>query len=80
MSKWRESPSGGDTRPAAENVIQDAVKKPNSGLDPDCGGFTRFVHKFNNNDEMRSPTTTSRDCRPMAQKIKIPKGIAGKIG
>lgn len=75
MAKYTESPSGGSRH---ENTYPvDAVKEANSGLSK--GGFTRFVHTFNNNDVMKSPTTSSKDCRQTEQKIKIPKGIAGKI-
>jgi hypothetical protein len=71
----RESPSGGE-RKRNTNVV-DAVKEANSGISQ--GGFTRFVQRFNRNDEMRSPTTSSKDCKPQEQKIKINKGIAGKL-
>ena len=54
------------------------MKDANSGLKSE-GGFTRFVHKFNHNDVMSSPTTSSGSYQQQAQKIKIPKGIAGKI-
>jgi hypothetical protein len=76
MARQTESPTGGD-RKRNTNVV-DAVKNCNSGLETD-GGFTRFVQRFNHNDVMRSPTTSSRDYKPQAQKIKINKGIAGKI-
>lgn len=75
MSKQTESPSGGERK--RNTQVVDAVKDANSGMSG--GGFTRFVHKFNHNDVMRSPTTSSGDYRQQAQKIKIPKGIAGKI-
>lgn len=71
-----ESPTAGERRNNTQVV--DSVKEANSGLSE--GGFTRFVHKFNHNDTNKSPTTTSRDYRPQEQKVKIPKGIAGKIG
>ena len=75
MARQTESPTGGD-RKRNTNVV-DAVKDANSGLSQ--GGFTRFVHKYNHNDVMRSPTTSSRDYKPQAQKIIINKGLAGKI-
>ena len=75
MGKQTESPSGGERKLSA--FVVDAVKDANSGLSG--GGFTRFVQKFNHNDVMRSPTTSSKDYRQQAQKIRIPKGIAGKI-
>jgi len=75
MSRQTESPSGGE-RKRNVNVV-DSVKDANSGIKN--GGFTRFVHKFNHNDEMKSPTTSSGSYREQAQKIIIPKGIAGKI-
>lgn len=75
MGKYTESPSGGDRH--RHSQAEDAVKPANSGLSE--GGFTRFVHRFNRNDEMRSPTTSSNDYRGQAQKVVIPKGIAGKI-
>ena len=71
-----ESPTAGERRPNTHVV--DSVKESNSGMMD--GGFTRMVHKFNTNDVMKSPTTSSKDCRQTEQKIKIPKGIAGKIG
>jgi hypothetical protein len=71
-----ESPTAGERR---ENTqVVDSVKESNSGLSE--GGFTRMVHKFNNNATNKSPTTTSRDFRPQEQKVIINKGIAGKIG
>lgn len=73
---YHESPSGGARK--EHSWVQDEVKPANSGLKN--GGFTRFVQKFNTNSVERSPTTSSGDCRgSMEQKIKIPKGIAGKI-
>ena len=75
MSKSLESPTGGERKQF--NDVVDNVKDANSGLKD--GGFTRFVHKFNHNDVMSSPTTSSGSYRQQAQKIKIPKGIAGKI-
>lgn len=75
MSKYTESPSGGERH---ENTYPvDAVKEANSGLKN--GGFMRFTHKFNHNEVMRSPTTSSDDVRTQEQKIKINRGIAGKI-
>lgn len=71
----QESPSGG-TR-MLHGWVQDDVKDPNSELEH--GGFTRFVHKFNNNSNMRSPTTSSTDCRPVEQRYKPNRGFAGKI-
>jgi hypothetical protein len=73
--KQTESPTGGE-RKRNTNVV-DSVKDANSGLSE--GGFYRPVGKFNHNDVMHSPTTSSKDFREQAQKIKIPKGIAGKI-
>ncbi len=75
MSRQTESPTGGE-RKRNTNVV-DAVKDANSGMSG--GGFTRFVHKFNHNDVMSSPTTSSSSYRQQAQKVKIPKGIGGKI-
>ena len=75
MSKSLESPTGGERKQF--NDVVDNVKDANSGLKD--GGFTRFVHKFNHNDVMSSPTTSSGSYRQQAKKIKIPKGIAGKI-
>lgn len=75
MSRQTESPSGGERK--VFNDVVDAVKESNSGMSG--GGFTRFVHKFNHNDVMKSPTTSSESYRQQAQKVKIPKGIAGKI-
>ena len=75
MARQTESPSGGERKQNTQVV--DAVKDANSGMSG--GGFTRFVQKFNHNDVMSSPTTSSGSYRQQAQKIKIPKGIAGKI-
>jgi hypothetical protein len=70
-----ESPTGG---PRQQNTqVVDEVRPARSGLKN--AGFMRFVHTFNGNDVYRSPTTSSEDCRPQAQKIIINKGIAGKI-
>ena len=71
----QESPAGG-VREQNTQVV-DAVSKANSGLTD--GGFTRMVHKFNTNPVEKSPTTSSNECRPTEQKIRIPRGIAGKI-
>jgi len=74
---YHESPSGGVRKLGA--WVKDQVKDANSGLSE--GGFFRGVHKFNTNSVERSPTTSSNDCRgSMEQKIRIKKGIAGKIG
>lgn len=72
---YQESPSGGQRH---DNVfVQDANKDANSGLTN--AGFMRFVHKFNRNGVMDSPTTSSGRYRGMDQQVKINKGIAGKI-
>lgn len=70
-----ESPTAGERRNNTQVV--DSVKEANSGLSE--GGFYRPVGKFNSNGVMQSPTTSSKDCRPTQQKVRIPKGIAGKI-
>jgi hypothetical protein len=75
MGRQTESPSGGQR--SINTNVADAVKEANSGLNQ--GGFSRFVQRFNRNDEMRSPTTSSKDYKPQEQKIKINKGIAGKL-
>jgi hypothetical protein len=75
MSKYTESPSGGERHDSQYPV--DAVKPANSGLKN--GGFMRFIHPFNHNDVMMSPTTSSDEVRTQEQKIKINKGIGGKI-
>jgi len=74
-NRQTESPSGGERK--VFNDVVDSVKDANSGLSG--GGFTRFVHRFNHNGVMSSPTTSSESYRNQPQKIKIPKGIAGKI-
>jgi hypothetical protein len=71
----QESPTGAVRQQNAQ--VNDQVEPARSGLKN--GGFMRFVHTFNGNDVYRSPTTSSEDCRPQAQKILINKGIAGKI-
>jgi len=78
MAKYTESPSGGERHEQSNDSIQDAVKRSNSGLTD--GGFYRPVCPFNTNDEMRSPTTSSRDAKgTMMQRVKINRGLAGKI-
>lgn len=75
MSKYTESPSGGARH---ENVYPvDAVKESNSGLSQ--GGFFRPVQKFNNNGEMDSPTTTAKNFKEKAQRIKPNRGFAGTV-
>ncbi len=76
MARQTESPTGGERK--INTQVVDQVKEPNSGVND--YGFYRPIGKFNSNGEMKSPTTSSETCRPSAQKIKIPKGIGGKIG
>jgi hypothetical protein len=71
-----ESPTAGERRNNTQVV--DSVKESNSGMMD--GGFYRPVQRFNSNDVMKSPTTSSGECKQSPQKIKINKGIAGKIG
>jgi hypothetical protein len=71
MPKYTESPSGGERHD--NGWVQDANKPANSGLKN--GGFMRFTHTFNNNDVMKSPTTSSGECKQTAQKVKIPRGL-----
>jgi hypothetical protein len=71
----QESPTGG-SRQTNVNVV-DQVEKTHSGLSE--GGFYRPVGRFNRNEVMRSPTTSSKDFRGKDQEIIINKGIAGKI-
>ena len=70
-----ESPTAGERRTNV-NVV-DSVKESNSGLSE--GGFYRPIQKFNSNGESKSPTTSSNECRPSAQKVKPNRGFAGKI-
>lgn len=76
MARQTESPTGGERKQNTQVV--DQVKEANSGISD--YGFYRPVGKFNTNDVMKSPTTSSETCRQSGQKIKIPKGIGGKIG
>lgn len=75
MSRQQESPTGGERK--INTQVVDAVKPANSGIEQ--GGFYRPVQKFNRNGVMDSPTTSSNDFRSQPQRVKIPKGIGGKI-
>ena len=70
MSKSLESPTGGERKQF--NDVVDNVKDANSGLKD--GGFTRFVHKFNHNDVMSSPTTSSGSYQTASAKNQNPEG------
>ncbi len=71
----QESPTGGSRQ--VNTQVVDQVEKAHSGLSE--GGFYRPVGRFNRNEVMRSPTTSSKDFRGKDQEVIINKGIAGKI-